>query len=60
MTRRQQRLQKRDEEIYKLNETMTIEELSEKFNISIPSVYRVIRTQNLKLADLSNKQSQLG
>lgn len=44
MTRRQRELKKRNEEIRKLFKTMILEDISTQYNISIQSIYRILKT----------------
>ena len=46
MTRRQQRLNKRNNEIREDSKTMALEDIALKYNISIPSIYRILRYEN--------------
>lgn len=43
MTNKQKQIKKRNAEVLKLSRTLTIEELAVKFNVSIPSIYRIIK-----------------
>ncbi len=53
MTRKQQEKQRRNSEIYAVSEELTIEQLSSKFKLSIPTIYGIIEKEKLK-----NKLSQ--
>ena len=46
MTRKQKAKQKRNQEIVKLSKTLTIEEISAKFNLTIPTIYRILQYEN--------------
>lgn len=43
MTRKQQRLQNRDKEIISLADSVPVEELAQKYDLSLPTIYRILR-----------------
>ena len=43
MTNKQLAKRKRNEEIYELYKTMTIEEIARRFNLSVAHIYRIIQ-----------------
>lgn len=47
MTRKQKQQQRRNEKIRELIKELTIEEVAEKFNLSIPRVYQIVQKEIL-------------
>ncbi|MEK6884028.1 MAG: hypothetical protein AABY22_30640 [Nanoarchaeota archaeon] len=46
MTRHQQRIKKRNKEIWELSKTMALEDIAIKHNLSVTSIYRILKHEN--------------